>query len=604
MSLRPVWRPIPRPAIRDVFAGGGGPGGPSLQEQVQDLFGASDEGVMFDFSSSSNLAQASNGTSPVTTYGQTIGYVTDLSGKSHPATQGTAANRPIWRGQPVTIGSELSTNGRFTVDADWTKGTGWTIGSGVATATAGSASLIEQSVTVEAGKTYFLVYDITRSAGTIVAQLTGGTTVSGISRNATGSYVEILTAVTGNTTLAFSKDASFAGTLFNVTLKEITEFAGVGAFFTGNPQTLDTAAINMSASDKATLVASFKQDSVSGSQNIAIFGNFASVAGSIHIDLATQPFLRIRGASAGATVNVPSAERGSGVASRQYVNVYSVDLAGAAILDQGEIQIRGVVPTQTAGGSLSGGGNLANSTLRMGTASLRGLIDRLFLINRSLSSDEVTLVQRWAMQGKCFAAALGDSTVSFNSSPTPNVQRISDFVPGLITNAADLSESGNRIADQLAYWTALAEKTALQAVMVQIGLNDVKGRVGANTATTAEVIADLQDLVDTINTDKPSGCKVFICGLTPCKVWLDAATNPTAAYQAWLDVNEAIAGGGSTPITGVDGRITDYIALLADASNNLLPIYDHNNDGVHFSNEAKFIVAQSWRATLASAGLL
>lgn len=208
------------------------------------------------------------------------------------------------------------------------------------------------------------------------------------------------------------------------------------------------------------------------------------------------------------------------------------------------------------------------------------------------------------MRGKVRAAVLGDSTVGITSAPTANAQKISDFVGGLVSGAADVSEAGSRIADQLAYWTAIADKTKLQVVIVQIGLNDVKGRVGANTATTAQVITDLQSLINTINADKPADCKVFIAQMTPCKVWLDAATNAAAAYSAWLDVNESIAGNGATPITGVDGRITSHVAALADGSNNLKAIYDHNADGVHESNEARIIIAHAWRTALESAGIL
>ena len=566
------------------------------------LFGASDEGLIVDFTDAANLFQLSNGTTAVTTPGQTIGYATDLSGKGHNATQATAANRPYWTGIPRTLGSETVTNGRMASDTAWTKGTGWTIGSGVATATAGSASLLSQAITLGAGKTWVIVYNITRTAGTITAQFTGGTTVSGASRNATGSYVEILTTNT-NTTLAFSKDSSFAGTLFNVTCKEVTSFVNQGAFFYGNPQQLTTAAINCSASSKATIVASFKQDSATGSQNAFILGAYGSVAGSILCDLATQPFCRVWGTT-GAVINVPTTERGSGIASREYCNVYNADMVGATISDQVKIRCRGVLPTQTPTGSLNGGTVLANAAVRIGANSLRGLVHRYFLINRTLTDTERNNVQTWAMQGKVFAAVLGDSTVGITASPTPNAQKISDFVGGLVSNAADVSEAGSFISTQLGYWSAIADKTPLQAVIVQIGQNDCKSRIGGNTATTAQVITDLQSLINTINTDKPAGCKVYIAGLTPSKVWLDAATNPTAAYAGWLAVNEAIAGNGLTPITGVDGRITSHVAALNDGAGNLLAIYDHNNDGVHESNEARIIVAQAWRTALEAAGQL
>lgn len=567
------------------------------------LFGASDQGLIFDARDFANLAQVSDGSTPVTAYGQRAGYAADMSGKGHHEIQATAANRPYVSGIPRVLGAELVTNGRFSADSNWTVGTGWTISAPAASKSAGSASLLSQDVTLSAGKTYLLVFNLTRSAGTLTAQLTGGTTFNGASRNATGSYVEQFVANT-NTTLSFSADASFAGTVFNVTLREVTAFSCPGLFFYGSPTELtNSATINLSTSGDATIVASLKQDSATGSQNALIFGAYGSTSGSILADLATQPFLRLWG-TAGAVINVPTAERGSGIASREYCNVYSVNMGGAAIAEQVKIRTRGVTPTQTATGSLNGASALANSRFRIGASSLRGLVHCALLINRTLTADEIAAAEEWAMRGKVRAAVLGDSTVAITSSPTPNAQRVSDFVGGLVTGAADVAEAGSRIADQLAYWSAIADKTKLQLVVVQIGLNDVKGRVGANTATTATVIADLQSLINTINADKPAGCKVYIAGLTPCKVWLDAATNPSAAYAAWLAVNEAIAGNGATPITGVDGRITSHVAALADASNNLLAVYDHNADGVHESNEARIIVAQAWRTALESGGVL
>ena len=567
------------------------------------LFGVNDRGVILDFTDASKLFQLSDGTIAVVNPGDPIGYAADLGPIGRPALQATAANRPFWTGVPKSLGGELVTNGRFAADTDWTKGTGWTIAAGVAAKAAGAASLLSQGITLSAGKTYFVHFNVTRTAGAVTAQLTGGTTVNGASRSATGSYIEILTANT-NTTLSFSADAAFAGTVFNVSVKEITAFASKGAFLYGNPQQLVTANIDCSNSGKATLLVALKQDSASGTQNVVSFGAYGSVAGSILCDLATQPFLRLWG-TGGAVVSVPVAERGAGFAARQYVNEYLVDMAGATIADQVELRARGVLPAQSTSGVLNGSAALANSTFRVGVNSLRGLVQKVFFINRELTDAERAQVRdEWMMAGMCFGAVLGDSTVGITSSPLPNAQKVSDFVPGLVTGAADVSESGNRIADQLAYWNAMGDRSKLRVVFVQIGLNDVKGRVGAGTATTAQVIAELQSLVNTIRADVPANCKIYICGLTPCKVWLDAAAQAAAAYQAWLDVNAAIAGTHTTNITGVDGRITSHVAALADASNNLLAIYDHNADGVHESNEARFIIGQAWRAQLEADALV
>lgn len=128
------------------------------------------------------------------------------------------------RGAIEFNGSQLVSNGSFATASDWTTGTGWSIAAGVATKTAGTASLLSQLIglgvgaDLYVGATYQLTYTITRSAGSITPQFTGGTTVSGTTRSAAGTYTETLTAVTGNVNLAFSADSAFAGTVDNVTL--------------------------------------------------------------------------------------------------------------------------------------------------------------------------------------------------------------------------------------------------------------------------------------------------------------------------------------------------------------------------------------------------
>jgi lysophospholipase L1-like esterase len=235
---------------------------------------------------------------------------------------------------------------------------------------------------------------------------------------------------------------------------------------------------------------------------------------------------------------------------------------------------------------------------------MNGVVSRVLVINRKLDSTEKANALAWVGAGMLRCAVIGDSTVSHLASNQgmPQAMKISAFVGGMIVNAGDVADAGDRIADQLALWTALPNKTALQAVFVQIGLNDVKGRVGESLATTAQVIADYQNLINTINADKPVGCKVYVSQMTPCRTWLNLATNPAAAYAAWQDLNTAIAGGGATPITGVDGRITSHVAALAGASDILHANY--NMDDVHENNEARFIISQAWRTQLEGDGLL
>lgn len=129
---------------------------------------------------------------------------------------------------PSTIRPNVVENGTFDSSASWTLGTGWAIGSGVATKTAGTASVMSQVEPFVIGRKYLLTYTLTRSAGTITPRFTGGTTVNGAARSGSGTFSEVLTALTGNTTLEFSADSAFAGTVDNVTLQEIVEIQNDG----------------------------------------------------------------------------------------------------------------------------------------------------------------------------------------------------------------------------------------------------------------------------------------------------------------------------------------------------------------------------------------
>lgn len=575
------------------------------------LFGVNDRGGIYDLTTSANLKQLSGGTTDVSV-GDPVGYVADLGPIVRPALQATAASRPVCAGVPRALGAELVSNGRFATDTDWSKGTGWSINTatGRAEKTAGTASVLSIPVSVTPGKFYFLPFYITRTAGAITARLTGGTTVAGAARSYVGSYLEVFQALTGNVMLEFSADASFAGSVGNVSLREVTSYTNMGARFDQVDDFLQSASVDLSNSNKATMVVSFQQGQSALTQAVAEFGSYnANVTGSFHTLQNAGWSGRVRGASAAAESKPPAAE--AHIANTYHSNVVStiVDLAGATIADQVKVRSRGVLATQTTGGTSVGGGNIANGALTLGRSfnsvwRFGGIIHRALVINRQLSAEELDQAEKWCRAGMVYAAQLGDSTVARldSSAAMPQALPVNSLVGGMICGAADVSKAGDRISDQKTAWINLANKQALQAVFVQIGLNDVKGRVGSNLATAEQVIADLQDLINTVNASKPAGCKVYISGLIPCKAWLDAASNPSAAYAAWQAVNEAIAGNGATPITGVDGRITSHVTALAGAGDILDPKYDM--DGVHENNEARFIIAQAWRTQLEADGLV
>tara|TARA_R110000868_G_scaffold290945_1_gene551150 strand:+ start:3839 stop:5575 length:1737 start_codon:yes stop_codon:yes gene_type:complete len=178
----------------------------------RELFANNEQGLWLDPSDFPTMWQDAAGDTPVTAASDPVALILDKS-RSGPS-----------------MGSNQVTNGGFGADSDWTKGTGWTIGSGVATKTAGSASLLSQAQTMTAGRYYIVTYTITRTAGSITPQFAGGSTVSGTARSTSGTFTDIMTVVSGNNTLQLSADASFAGTVDNVSLKELS--AGNHAFQT------------------------------------------------------------------------------------------------------------------------------------------------------------------------------------------------------------------------------------------------------------------------------------------------------------------------------------------------------------------------------------
>ncbi len=128
----------------------------------------------------------------------------------------------LYEWQPALEYPELITNGDFGSSSGWTAGTGWSIGAGVATATAGTASDLSRTIpAMEPGKTYEIVVTVTRTAGSLTIKTDGGTlgsTSTPISHSIT-ALSRTFYAPAGSTSIVFSKDATFAGTIDDVSIK-------------------------------------------------------------------------------------------------------------------------------------------------------------------------------------------------------------------------------------------------------------------------------------------------------------------------------------------------------------------------------------------------
>lgn len=192
------------------------------------------------------------------------------------------------------------------------------------------------------------------------------------------------------------------------------------------------------------------------------------------------------------------------------------------------------------------------------------------------------------------AAILGDSTVATYSSASGVP------VASLLRSAADsrniafksLAIGGATTAEQETNWDAFSEKGDLRWIMIQVGLNDIDPAEAA-----APAIARIQDLVDAVNADKPAGAKVYIGTMIPCYARMitryGAGAPADASYAKWQAMNEAIRGEGSTPITGVDGRVSSHTTDMDGGAGYLDAAYD-SGDGIHPNNAGRQVIASAW----------
>lgn len=195
-------------------------------------------------------------------------------------------------------------------------------------------------------------------------------------------------------------------------------------------------------------------------------------------------------------------------------------------------------------------------------------------------------------------AIIGDSTIaSYDQASGVSVGSLLRS-PQRGRNVAikSLAIGGATTAEQETNWTAFAEKADLRWVMIQVGLNDIDPAEAA-----APAIARIQDLVDAVNATKPAGCQVFIGTMIPCYARMitryGAGAPADAAYAKWQAMNQAISGGGGTPITGVDGRVTSHTAAMDMGAGYLATEYD-SGDGIHPNNAGRQVIAEAWLVEL------
>ena len=373
--------------------------------------------------------------------------------------------------------------------------------------------------------------------------------------------------------------------------------SGIRVGGASNPCILSTeSVIDLDGATKITIILAHGIRHAEGTDVIAEYGpSIGTTNGTFGLFKGNQTYLR--GTAFTNRVLQPVAQ----IYEPEYVQVVSavLDVQGANAAARFKVYRIGNVDIAlgTESGAFANVGPVTFSNQRMnigarsgGAFPFTGDFFRCLLIAGELSDDDLAGAYAWARSGTPAAtsanvAFIGDSNVAMYLSQfdTPY------FIPEVSSHL--LAISGNSIAQQRTRWNVAAvDYASLDGVVVRVGLNDLSN--GAETA--ADVIARLQLLIDDINADTSE--PIVISQLTPCR---DARPD----YAKWQAVNEAIAGNGLSPITGVDARVTSHVALLDNGSGYLLAAYD-TGDGIHLNNAGRLIVATAEKAGLIAASVI
>ncbi|MDH0908040.1 phage tail protein [Rhizobium pusense] len=153
------------------------------------------------------------------------------------------------RSYSVAVGDatrqNLLVNGAMDDTGTWTLGTGWEIDAGRATKAVGSASAISQPLATAEGAYFRLAFTLSDvTAGNITPRLTGGTTVAGVARSASGTFSDRIQAVSGNSTFGLNASSTFAGALDDIVvwLETATCLVAGTHYFWLEPQNADGVA--------------------------------------------------------------------------------------------------------------------------------------------------------------------------------------------------------------------------------------------------------------------------------------------------------------------------------------------------------------------------
>lgn len=182
---------------------------------------------------------------------------------------------------------------------------------------------------------------------------------------------------------------------------------------------------------------------------------------------------------------------------------------------------------------------------------------------------------------------MGDSTIASGSGKTLGVSErlFTQEERSLGYSAESIAQAGDTIQGQLNKWNASAKKNHYDIIFIQIGLNDMNSEI-------SNIKGKYQNMVNTINSTKKSGAKVFVSCMLPCKSrwdmlgWLNAQSN-------WVELNRFIM----EDVTGVDYRHNAHVPLLDDGNGNLAPQYN-SGDNIHENDEGCIVMVNTYRKRL------
>ena len=448
-------------------------------------------------------------------------------------------------------------------------------------------------MTLTAGKVYQVVVTVTRTGGYVYPQFTGGTAIRGPFIQASRPEQKcFIRAETGNTTFALTGGSNFSGTVSAISVKEVTAWAAPYGIYGSGTQLL--------ASDVLTTTLPVSMSCIFKSFEDTNLYSVLSVGSATNETISIKqgsPFQRIGTYVRDSVVGTATVYPTVGYAAKDSPVVYT----GTAIVGTSAIQCN-LATEVTAANSWAADTSVVNARIRIGTEDGNGVASGIFysglvVLDTMSATDKQNLVEHFIQNhGFKHLVVLGDSTTAYYPI-TENLTFTGALVDGVV--CTQIGEAGAFVSTMKTKWQAMATHSFEDAVVIQIGLNRIDPSV-----TPATVIAEIQDLVNTVQAD--TAAPVFIATMTPCKAYLLSywgATNGAIAYQNWLDINESIAGNGANPITNVDARITSHTTSLNDGSGNLDAAYDIG-DGIHINQAGRVINAAAWRAAFVTAGVL